>query len=85
MDIKALSGYLGHRDIKISYNIYIYILEDAKMGEIDKLPLIDLFLRENRQMRALLPYHSWREGNLTNRGPVAVGSGYRVMAVFYYF
>ncbi len=44
VDIKAISEQLGHANVKTTYNIYIHLLEDTKVKEIDKLSGIDKFI-----------------------------------------
>ena len=44
VDIKAISEQLGHADVKTTYNIYIHLLQDTRVKEIDKLSGIDKFL-----------------------------------------
>lgn len=44
VDIKAVSEQLGHRDVKTTYNIYVHLLDDTKVKEIDKLADIDKFI-----------------------------------------
>ena len=44
VDIKAVSGQLGHKNVKTTYNIYVHLLEDTKEKEIDKLGEIDKFI-----------------------------------------
>ena len=41
VDIKAISEQLGHKTVKTTYNIYIHLLDDKKVTEIDKLNEID--------------------------------------------
>ena len=44
VDIKAISEQLGHANVKTTYNIYVHLLEDTKVKEIDKLSEIDKFI-----------------------------------------
>lgn len=44
VDIKALSEQLGHKDVQTTYDIYVHLLEDTKVKEIDKLGEIDKFI-----------------------------------------
>lgn len=44
VDIKAISEQLGHANVKTTYNIYVHLLEDTKVKEIDKLGEIDKFI-----------------------------------------
>ena len=44
VDIKAVSEQLGHKNVKTTYNIYVHLLEDTKVKEIDKLDMIDKFI-----------------------------------------
>lgn len=44
VDIKAISEQLGHKNVKTTYNIYVHLLEDTKVKEIDKLGDIDKLL-----------------------------------------
>lgn len=45
VDVKAISEQLGHANVKTTYNIYIHLLEDTKVKEIDKLGEIDKFIQ----------------------------------------
>nr|WP_325299034.1 site-specific integrase [uncultured Dysosmobacter sp.] len=44
VNIKAISEQLGHANVKTTYNIYVHLLEDTKVKEIDKLSEIDKFI-----------------------------------------
>lgn len=44
VNIKAISGQLGHANVKTTYNIYVHLFEDTKIKEIDKLAEIDKFI-----------------------------------------
>lgn len=44
VDIKAISEQLGHANVKTTYNIYVHLMRDTKMKEIDKLEGIDKFM-----------------------------------------
>lgn len=44
VNIKAISGQLGHANVKTTYNIYVHLFEDTKVKEIDKLAGIDKFI-----------------------------------------
>ena len=44
VDIKAISEQLGHKNVKTTYNIYVHLLNDTKVKEIDKLAGIDTLL-----------------------------------------
>ena len=44
VDIKAVSEQLGHANVKTTYNIYVHLLDDTKVKEIDKLAGIDKLL-----------------------------------------
>ena len=44
VNIKAISEQLGHTNVKTTYNIYVHLLEDTKVKEIDKLSEIDKFI-----------------------------------------
>ncbi len=44
VDIKAISEQLGHKNVKTTYNIYIHLLQDTRVKEINKLSRIDKFL-----------------------------------------
>lgn len=44
VDIKAISEQLGHANVKTTYNIYVHLLEDTKVKEIDKLGELDKFI-----------------------------------------
>ena len=44
VEIKAISEQLGHKDVKTTYNIYVHLLEDTKIKEIEKLEKIDRFI-----------------------------------------
>ena len=35
---------MGHADVKTTYNIYIHLLQDTRVKEIDKLSGIDKFI-----------------------------------------
>ena len=37
VDIKAISEQLGHANVKTTYSIYVHLMRDTKMKEIDKL------------------------------------------------
>ncbi|MTQ95521.1 tyrosine-type recombinase/integrase [Pseudoflavonifractor sp. BIOML-A6] len=41
VEIKAVSEQLGHKNVKTTYNIYVHLLENTKVREIDKLSEID--------------------------------------------
>ena len=45
VDIKAISEQLGHKNVKTTYNIYVHLLNDTKVKEIDKLAEIDRLLQ----------------------------------------
>ena len=45
VDIKAISEQLGHKTVKTTYNIYVHLLNDTKVKEIDKLAEIDRLLQ----------------------------------------
>lgn len=44
VDIKAIAEQLGHANVKTTYNIYVHLLEETKIKEIDKLDGIDKFI-----------------------------------------
>lgn len=44
VDIKAISEQLGHANVKTTYNIYVHLMQDTKVKEIDKLEGIDKFM-----------------------------------------
>ena len=44
VDIKAISEQLGHLNVKTTYNIYVHLLQDTKVKEIEKLGEIDKLL-----------------------------------------
>ena len=44
VDIKAISEQLGHANVKTTYNIYVHLMQDTKIKEIDKLEGIDKFM-----------------------------------------
>ena len=46
VDIKAISEQLGHANVKTTYNIYVHLLNDTKVREIDKLAGIDSLLQK---------------------------------------
>lgn len=48
VNIKAISQNLGHKSVKITQEIYIHLLDDAKIKEIDKLEGIDQLLQPER-------------------------------------
>ena len=48
VDIKAISEQLGHKNVKTTYNIYVHLLNDTKVREIDKLSGIDTLLTSDR-------------------------------------
>lgn len=47
VDIKAISEQLGHANVKTTYNIYVHLLNDTKVREIDKLAGIDSLLQKD--------------------------------------
>lgn len=42
VDIKIVSKLLGHKDISVTYNIYIHILEEQKIDAIGKLDALEI-------------------------------------------
>ena len=40
VDIKVVSTLLGHKDISVTYNVYIHILEEQKVEAIDLINTI---------------------------------------------
>lgn len=44
VDIKAISVQLGHSKVKTTYDIYVHLLEEKKIEEIDKLSELDALL-----------------------------------------
>lgn len=41
VDVKAISAQLGHASVETTYDIYIHLLKEAKVNEIDKLCKLD--------------------------------------------
>ncbi|MBM6885929.1 tyrosine-type recombinase/integrase [Pseudoflavonifractor phocaeensis] len=58
VDIKAISEQLGHANVKTTYNIYVHLLEDTKVKEIDKLSEIDKFiaLEDATESAVVIPF-----------------------------
>ena len=58
VDIKAISEQLGHANVKTTYNIYVHLLEDTKVKEIDKLSEIDKFIasEDTTESAVVIPF-----------------------------
>lgn len=58
VDIKAISEQLGHANVKTTYNIYVHLLEDTKVKEIDKLSEIDKFIasEDTTESSVVIPF-----------------------------
>ena len=58
VDIKAISEQLGHANVNTTYNIYVHLLEDTKVKEIDKLSEIDKFiaLEDATESAVVIPF-----------------------------
>ena len=56
--LKAISEQLGHANLKMTYQVYIHILEDTKVREIDKLDQIDQFIasEEETESAVVIPF-----------------------------
>ena len=56
--LKAISEQLGHANLKMTYQVYIHILEDTKVREIDKLDQIDQFIasEEATESAVVIPF-----------------------------
>lgn len=53
VDIKAISEQLGHANVKTTYNIYVHLLNDTKVREIDKLAGIDSLLQKDAEAKVV--------------------------------
>lgn len=53
VDIKAISEQLGHANVKTTYNIYVHLLNDTKVREIDKLAGIDSLLQKEAEAKVV--------------------------------
>ena len=58
VNIKAISEQLGHANVKTTYNIYVHLLEDTKVKEIDKLSEIDKFIasEDTTESSVVIPF-----------------------------
>ena len=57
MDIKVVSEILGHKDVSVTYNIYIHIIDEQKVSAMAKLN--EIFSSSDNNMAQSINKTNW--------------------------